>query len=103
MMAVTAAFLSAQSLLTYAQPLERPVGCHGHGGQAPSPGTRNPQCCITGHNQAVLSACQTTEPLLREAPAEFVVRFSLRSLATVGWAQPTLSYGDPPNRTPLRI
>src|SRR6202162_5078918 len=50
---------------------ERPAGCHAHGGQSlplsqlphsPLPAPASYQCCLTGHDAAVLPASTSPEP-----------------------------------------
>jgi hypothetical protein len=103
MVAVSASSLGAQALLLPAQPQERPAGCHEHGSKAPARHSTSYHCCLTGHNSAIPQTSDTPEPILHDTQIELLVDSPIGSLATGGLGQLTVSSGDPPGATPLRI
>ncbi len=103
MTAVGASFLGPQSLLLHAQPQERPAGCHEHGSKAPAPHSTSYQCCLTGHNTAVPQTSHSLEPILHDTQIDLLIDSPIGPLATSGFGQLTVSSGDPPCATPLRI
>ena len=102
LIAVGASSLAAQSLLSHAQSLERPAGCHEHGDKTPTPHPTKYECCVIGHNTAVPRAAYSGEPLLYDIQIELVGEAPIESLAT-GLESLFISSGDPPGATPLRI
>ncbi len=93
---------------------ERPAGCHAHGGQSlplsplphsPLPAPVNYQCCLTGHDAAVVSA--STSPQ-RPAQCQYAqVTLQIQSALTAyflgGLEISMLLSADPPGTNPLRI
>jgi hypothetical protein len=93
---------------------ERPAGCHAHGGQSlplpplprlPIPAPVSYQCCLTGHDAAVVPASASPQP-----PAQWQytrVTLQIESALTAyflgGLEVPMLLSADPPGTTPLRI
>jgi hypothetical protein len=103
MVAVSASSLGAQAFLLPAQLQQPPAGCHEHGSKAPAPHSTSYQCCLTGHNTAVPQTSHSPEPILHDMQIELLVEAPVGSLATGGLRQLTVSSGDPPGVTPLRI
>jgi len=88
---------------------ERPAGCHAHGGQSlplsPLPAPVSYQCCLTGHDAAVVPASTSPQP-----PAQWQytqVTLQMQSALTAyflgGLEVSMLLSADPPGTTPLRI
>jgi hypothetical protein len=102
MAAVGASSLAAQPLLLQAQPQERPAGCHQHGSNAPAPLSKSYQCCLTGHNTAIPQTFLSLEPM-HNMQVELLIDSPIGSLATSGLGKLTVSSGNPPGATPLRI
>jgi hypothetical protein len=101
--AMGASFLTPQSLLLHAQPQERPAGCHEHGSKAPARHSTSYQCCLTGHNIAVSQTSDTPALILHAVRTELLIDSPIASLVTGALGQLTVSSGDPPSATPLRI
>jgi hypothetical protein len=95
----------------WAAPAHRPAGCHGHGGEtlpdSHLPHSRRPapvsyQCCLTGHEAAVVQASYSPQPsfqcshfrLIESAPTARCLE-GLEVLMVLS--------ADPPGTTPLRI
>jgi len=99
--AMGASSLVAQSLLSHAQPLERPAGCHEHGSKAPAQRPASSECCAIGHNAALPQASHSIAPILLNTRIEFVADAPVNLLPSgKGIFSPA---GDPPGSTPLRI
>jgi hypothetical protein len=93
---------------------ERPAGCHAHGGQNlplssppryPLPAPVSYQCCLTGHDAAVVPASASPQP-----PAQYQytrVTLQIQSALTayfLGALEVSMvPSADPPGTTPLRI
>ncbi len=90
---------------------ERPAGCHAHGGQSlplsplphsPLPAPVSYQCCLTGHDAAVVPDSISPQP-----PAQCAaVHRQIEPLLTVyflGDFEVSMIPSDPPGITPLRI
>lgn len=96
------ASLGTQSLRVHALASERPSGCHEHGSQTPAPPSTSYQCCLTGHNIAVLQATQSEQPPFT-IRSEFPVEPATSLLEDAGYIERTIASGAPPGVTPLRI
>jgi hypothetical protein len=93
---------------------ERPAGCHAHGGQSlplsqlpysPLPEPVSYQCCLTGHDAAVVPASTSPQP---PAQCQYTqVTLQIESAVTIyflgGLEVSMLLSADPPGTTPLRI
>ena len=96
---------------------EVPAGCHGHGGTAlsdshlpdsrlphsPLPAPVNYQCCLTGHDAAVVQASSFAQPSAQCTRATLRVEFALTGRLFGGFEMSIVHYADPPGITPLRI
>ncbi len=102
MMATGASSLGVQSLQLHAQREERSSGCHEHGSSSPSPRPASYQCCLTGHNTAVLPATHTAA-IVHEFRGELLTQPSVSALNGSGLTERAIFSGDPPGATPLRI
>lgn len=86
---------------------ERPAGCHAHGGKSlpdsPRPAPVNYQCCLTGHDAAVVPASHSPQP---SAPCSRVI-LQIEPALTVCFSGRLevlmVLSADPPGTTPLRI
>ena len=85
----------------------RPAGCHAHGGKSlpdsPRPVPVSYQCCLTGHDAAVVPASHSPQP---SAPRSRVIQqikpaLTICFLGSLGVLM-VLS-ADPPGTTPMRI
>jgi hypothetical protein len=103
MAAVSAGSLGAQVFLLPAQSQQPPAGCHEHGSKAPARHSTNYQCCLTGHNTAVPQTSHSPEPILHQLQIELLIDSPIGPLETGGLGELTVSSGDPPGVTPLRI
>ena len=103
LVAVSASSLGAQAFLLPAQPQQPPAGCHEHGSKAPARHSTNYQCCLTGHNTAVPQTSHSPEPILHDTRIDLLIDSPIGPLATGDLRQLTVSSGDPPGATPLRI
>jgi|ERR1700687_696852 len=88
---------------------ERQAGCHAHGGKSlprsPLPAPVSYQCCLTGHDAAVMPASTSPQP---PAQCQYTrVTLQIESALTVyflgGLEVSMLLSADPPGMTPLRI
>jgi hypothetical protein len=96
---------------------ERPSGCHAHGGQSlpplhnsalphsPLPAPVSYQCCLTGHDAAVVPASTSPQP---PAQCQYTqVTLQIESALTACFLGDLevsmLLSADPPGTTPLRI
>ena len=102
MTAAGASALGAQSLLFQSPPVERPLGCHEHGGKTPAPRPVSYQCCMTGHDTAVPQA-SPLPTVLFEDPAEIVSSFAARFASDGISHDRAIDSGGPPEARPLRI
>jgi hypothetical protein len=88
---------------------ERPAGCHAHGGQglplSPLPAPVNYQCCLTGHDAAVVPASTSPQPLAQcqYAPVTLQIESALTAYFLGGFEVSMLLSAEPPGTTPLRI
>jgi hypothetical protein len=86
---------------------EVPAGCHGHGGTAlphsPLPAPVNYQCCLTGHDAAVVQASPFAQPSAQCTRATLRVEFALTRRLFGGFEMSIVHSADPPGITPLRI
>jgi hypothetical protein len=89
---------------------ERPAGCHAHGGQSlplsqmphsPLPAPASYQCCLTGHDAAVVPA--STSPQPPSAPVPPQIESLLTGLFLGGLEVSMIPSAEPPGTTPLRI
>src|ERR1700686_74086 len=91
---------------------ERPAGCHAHGGQSlplsqlphsPLPAPASYQCCLTGHDAAVVPASTSPQPPAPRAPVPPHIE-SLRTGYFLGGLDDSMvPSAEPPGRTALRI
>lgn len=88
------------------------AGCHGHGGAAlpdsrlphsPLPAPVNYQCCLTGHDAAVVQASSFAQPSAQCTRATLRVEFALTGRLFGGFEMSIVHSADPPGITPLRI
>ena len=91
---------------------ERPAGCHAHGGQSvplsqlphsPLPAPASYQCCLTGHDAAVVPASTSPEPPAPSAPAPPQIESLLTGYFLGGLEVSMVPSAEPPGRTALRI
>ena len=94
---------------------EVPAGCHGHGGTAlpvshlpdsrrpHSPAPVNYQCCLTGHDAAVVQTPHFSQPSMHCTRATLPVEFALTGRLSGGFEASMVHSADPPAITPLRI
>ncbi len=93
---------------------ERPAGCHAHGGQSlplsplphsPLPAPVNYQCCLTGHDAAVVSASTSPQPpaQCQYAQVTLQIQSALTAYFLGGLEISMLLSADPPGTNPLRI
>ena len=88
---------------------ERLAGCHAHGGQSlplsPLPAPVNYQCCLTGHDAAVVPASTSPQPLAQcqYAPVTLQIESALTAYFLGGFEVSMLLSAEPPGTTPLRI
>ena len=88
---------------------ERPAGCHAHGGQSlplsPLPAPVSYQCCLTGHDAAVVPASTSPQPpaQCQYAQVTLQIQSALTAYSLGGLEVSLLLSGDPPGTTPLRI
>jgi hypothetical protein len=91
---------------------ERPAGCHTHGGQSlplsqlphsPLPAPASYQCCLTGHDAAVVPASTSPQPPAPSAPAPPQIESLLTGYFLGGLEVSMVPSAEPPGTTPLRI
>ena len=91
---------------------ERPAGCHAHGGQSlplsqlphsPLPAPASYQCCLTGHDAAVVPASTSPEPPAPSAPVPPHIESLLTGYFLGGLDVSMVPSAEPPGRTALRI
>ena len=100
---LSASLVGAQSIPVHPLLSERPPGCHEHGGPAPSPSPADAQCCLTGHNVAVLQAAHAAQPLLSGEQLDLVAGPPAKAVG-IAWEHLfTISAAQPPGSHPLRI
>lgn len=95
-----------------AAPGERPAGCHAHGGKnlsgsqlphsSPSPPASH-ECCLTGHDVAVVQASHYTPPSHPWRRATLQIAPVLTECFFRGSEVSMVLSADPPGITPLRI
>jgi len=91
---------------------ERPAGCHAHGGQSlplsqlphsPLPAPASYQCCLTGHDAAVVPASTSPQPPAPRAPVPPQIESLLTGYFLDGLEVAMVPSAEPPGTTPLRI
>jgi hypothetical protein len=91
---------------------ERPAGCHAHGGQSlplsqlphsPLPAPASYQCCLTGHDAAVVPASASPQPPAASAPVPPQIESLLTGYFLGGLEVSMVPSAEPPGTTPLRI
>jgi hypothetical protein len=98
---------------------ERPAGCHAHGGpslplsplprsplpHSPLPAPVSYQCCLTGHNAAVVRAFTAPQPpaQCQDTRVTLQIQSALTASFLGGWDFSMLLSADPPGTTALRI
>jgi hypothetical protein len=91
---------------------EAPAACHAHGGMAlPDsqlphshlPAPANYQCCLTGHDAAVVQASHFVQPSAQSMRATLPVKFPLTGRLLGGFGAFIVHSADPPGITLLRI
>jgi hypothetical protein len=91
---------------------ERPAGCHAHGGQSlplsqlphsPLPAPASYQCCLTGHDAAVVPASTSPQPPAPSAPVPPQIESLLTGYFLGGLEVSMVPSAEPPGTTPLRI
>jgi len=100
--ALTTGAWAAQSFPSTALAHDRPSGCHGHGGNIPAhaPGY---ECCLTGHDVAVLQTSHAPRPAAQYRQADPEVEPSSTAAILLVVQPSLLRSADPPGTTPLRI
>jgi hypothetical protein len=89
---------------------ERPAGCHAHKNPPDSPLPHSPlpapasyQCCLTGHDAAVVPASTSPQPPAPSAPAPPQIESLLTGYFLGGLEVSMVPSAEPPGTTPLRI
>jgi hypothetical protein len=89
---------------------ERPAGCHAHKNLPDSPLPHSPlpapasyQCCLTGHDAAVVPASTSPQPPAPSAPAPPQIESLLTGYFLGGLEVSMVPSAEPPGTTPLRI
>ena len=91
---------------------ERPAGCHAHGGQSlplsplphsPLPAPASYQCCLTGHDAAVVPDSISPQPPAQCAAVPRQIESLLTGYFLVDFEVSMIPSADPPGITPLRI
>jgi len=95
-----------------AAPAEHPAGCHAPGGNtlpdsqlphSPRPAPVSYQCCLTGHDAAVVQASHFPQPSAQCAHAARQIESALTAHCLDGLDVPVVLSVDPPSTIPLRI
>src|SRR6202162_145229 len=93
---------------------ERPARCHAHGGQSlplpplphsPLPAPGSYQCCLTGHDAAVVPASTSPQPPAQRGYTRVTLQIE-SALTAYFWGDLKVSMllsADPPGTNPLRI
>jgi len=92
-------------------PSERPVGCHAHGGTSRSvppthslpPTPVSHQCCLTGHDAAVVQVSDYTPPWHQVTRVTLHFASALTECSFNGSEEFMVLGPDPPGIPPLRI
>ena len=93
---------------------ERLAGCHAHGGQSlplsplprsPLPAPVSYQCCLTGHDAAVVPASTSPQPPARcqYTQVTLQIQSALTAYFLGGLEVSMVASAEPPGTTPLRI
>jgi len=86
---------------------ERPAGCHAHGGQSlplsPLPAPVSYQCCLTGHDAAVVPDSISPQPPAQCAAVHRQIEPLLTGYFLGDFEVSMIPSADPPGITPLRI
>ena|ERR1700687_3725667 len=91
---------------------ERSAGCHAHAGQSlplsqlphsPLPAPASYQCCLTGHDAAVVPASTSPQPPAPSAPVPPQIESLLTGYFLDGLEVAMVPSAEPPGTTPLRI
>ncbi|HEY6302318.1 MAG TPA: hypothetical protein VIX14_04570 [Terriglobales bacterium] len=107
--AVTEADHASSPLATHAP---RPVACHVHGGEplldSHLPHSRRPapvsyQCCLTGHEAAVVQASYSPQPSFQCSCSIRLIESAPTACCLEGLEILMVLSADPPGTTPLRI
>jgi len=111
--ALTAADLASRSLAGLpAPPVEHPTGCHAHGGKSlpdsqlphsPRPAPASHQCCLTGHDVAMVQPSHPTPPSRQWTQVAVQIMAALTECSYEESDVSMVLAADPPGMTPLRI
>jgi hypothetical protein len=91
---------------------EHPAVCHAHGGKtlpqselprSPLPKPTSYQCCLTGHNAALVQAPYQTQLLVQSSHLKAQIEAVLTTSPFDSLESFTVISTDPPGKTPLRI
>jgi len=91
---------------------ERPAGCHAHGSQSlplsplphsPLPAPVSYQCCLTGHDAAVVPDSISPQPPAQCAAVHRQIEPLLTGYFLGDFEVSMIPSADPPGMTPLRI
>jgi hypothetical protein len=97
---VGASAMQSQWITIEAQPTQSSGGCHEHGGKMPAPASY--QCCLTGHNAAVLQIPYSPEPF-HVFPIELAGEDSSHKSQAASSDKISVPAAGPPGSNPLRI
>jgi len=81
---------------------EHRSGCHEHGGKTPAQAP-NHDCCLTGHDVAVLQVSHVPRPLIQGPLAALELQTLLDAAFSAATKPSSVSSPDPPDIVPLRI
>src|SRR5208282_5523741 len=93
-------------------PAQSPAGCHAHAGKrlpdsqnsrSPRPAPVSYQCCLTGHDAAVVRASNSPQPLAQCSRVDRQFGPSLTTCCLRDLEVLMVLSADPPGPTPLRI
>jgi len=95
-----------------AMPAQRPAACHVHGGEthldshllhSRRPAPVSYQCCLTGHQAAVVQASYSPQPSFQSSHSIRLIESAPTACCLEGLEVLMVLSADPPGTTPLRI
>jgi len=82
---------------------QRPAGCHEHREKTPTPSPTSYQCCLYGHDSAIVTAFSLVQSDLQRSPAASDSELPVQQALVPIVESLRVSSGDPPDVLPLRI
>jgi len=101
LLAVCLGSIPAQALAIASN--QQPAGCHEHREKTPTQSPTSYQCCLYGHDSAIVTAFSLVQSDLQQSPAASDSELPTQQALVPIVESLRVSSGDPPDVLPLRI